>query len=117
MAPRRPVLFLTIALAVLAARPALAAAPDDRIDPALLATLAAGPAPFFVRMRGAADLSTAEAAGDREERGQTVLQQLTTTARTSQAGVLELLRARGATHQAFWIVNVVRVVGDVALAR
>lgn len=117
MAPRGPVLFLTIVLAVLAAGPASAAAPDDRIDPALLATLATGPAPFFVRMRAAADLSAAETAGDREERGQTVLQQLTTTARTSQAGVLELLRARGATHQAFWIVNVVRVVGDLALAR
>ena len=117
MARRGPVLLLTAVLVVLAARPASSASPDDKIDSGLRATLAVGTAPFFVRVRGAADLSAAEAAVSREERGRTVLQQLTATARTSQAGVVALLQARGAAYRPYWIVNVVRVVGDLALAR
>lgn len=117
MSRRGAVLYLTLVLIGLAARPALSASPDDKIESGLRSTLAAGPAPFFVRVRGAADLSTAEAAGGRAERGQEVFQQLTGTARTSQAGVIDLLRARGAQSRSFWIVNAIRVVGDLALAR
>ena len=106
-----------LVLLVFAARPAIASSPDDKIDNALRATLGAGSAPFFVRMHGTADLSAAEAGVGRQQRGQAVMQQLSGVARASQAGVIDLLRARGAEHRAFWIVNAVRVVGDLTLAR
>lgn len=117
MARRGPVLCLTLVLVVLGATPAGSASPDDKIDPGLVRALTAGPTPFFVRVRGRADLAAAEAAGSREERGQTVLRELTATAGASQAGVIALLQARRAVYQSFWIVNAVRVVGDLTLAR
>jgi subtilisin family serine protease len=118
MARRRLLFFLSLVLVGVAAHAGAVASPDDRIDGDLLGALAAGgQQPFFVRLKVTADLSPARLVTDRAERGQTVFQQLEATARTSQASVLDLLRVRGASFRAFWIVNVVRVVGDLALAR
>jgi len=95
-----------------------AASADDKIDPDLLARLTAeGSAPFFVRMKSRADLAPARIITDREAQGRFVQQTLSSVARASQAGVLAVLASRRIAHQPFYIVNVVRVIGDLATAR
>jgi len=108
-------------LAWLAASPSAgfaAPASAGKIDPELLSSLASGGAtPFFVLMAARAELAAAGAAGDREARGQAVFQELRAVAQSSQTDLVATLAARGIAHRSFYIVNALRVVGDLDLAR
>ncbi|MEW6273424.1 MAG: S8 family serine peptidase [Thermodesulfobacteriota bacterium] len=105
-------------LAALAGGPRPAGGAPDKIDPELYASLGAGgETAYYVRLRGRADFTAARTIPDRDARGAAVLQGLTSVARASQASLVATLAARGIPHRSFYIVNAVRVVGDLALAR
>ncbi|MFG3701916.1 S8 family serine peptidase [Micromonospora sp. NPDC047620] len=88
------------------------------VEPALHTTLAAdGTATFWVYLRDRADLSGAARITDRAAQGRFVYERLTGTARASQAGLVAMLKAAGASHQPYWIANTVRVTGDAALLK
>jgi subtilisin family serine protease len=104
---------------VLAAAPSSSAPQGGtpKIGSALRGQLDAGRTTFWVLLKDRANLSAAPAISDWTARGQHVVDQLKATAASSQSGVLALLKAQGAEHQSFHIVNVVRVVnGNAALA-
>jgi subtilisin family serine protease len=77
--------------------------------------VAAGPTEFLVVLSGQADLSPAARKGTKLERGRFVHDTLVAHATRSQAPLLALLRARGAEHHPFWIVNLIWVRGDARL--
>ncbi|WP_089006489.1 S8 family serine peptidase [Micromonospora viridifaciens] len=88
------------------------------VEPALYSTLATdGTADFWVYLRDRADLSGAARMPDRAAQGRFVYEKLTGTARASQAGLVAMLKAAGASHQPYWIANTVRVTGDAALLK
>ncbi|MGN9844077.1 S8 family serine peptidase [Nonomuraea sp. H19] len=94
-----------------------AAADPDKIDTAVQARLAQdGKATFWVRMKGAADLSGARRAGTKEAKAELVFEAKTERARTSQASLRKLLDSRAADYTPYWIVNAVRVTADEKLA-
>jgi subtilisin family serine protease len=61
-----------------------------------------------------ADLAPAYSMRDWNARGQYVVAQLQATADRSQAGLRMLLERRGTSHQAFWIVNAIKLTADPA---
>lgn len=63
----------------------------------------------WVYLAETADLSPASEMSDWELRGQFVLDELTSTAESSQADLLELLNSTDVEYQSFWIANTVRV--------
>jgi hypothetical protein len=70
------------------------------VEPALYTTLAAdGTATFWVYLRDRADLSGAAKITDRAAQGRFVFERLTGTATASQAGLVAMLKATGASHQ------------------
>ena len=86
------------------------------IEPQVLAELAAGgETRFLVYLNERADLTGAAALHTHAAKASHVYQRLTATARRSQAGLTEALRARGASFRPYWISNVVHVTGDRAL--
>jgi subtilisin family serine protease len=91
------------------------------IEPELVAELASGgQTTFWVYLDERADLSrapriTAEPTS-RVAATRWVFQELTRTAEVSQARLRALLDARGVDYTPYWISNVIRVVGDRALA-
>ncbi|SEH03392.1 Serine protease, subtilisin family [Nonomuraea solani] len=97
---------------------AQAAAPDPgKIDTAVQAQLAQDDkATFWVRLKGAADLSGARRATTKDAKAEQVFEAKTERAKTSQEGLRKLLDARSADYTSYWIVNAVRVTADEKLA-
>ena len=88
----------------------------EKVEAKLLDEMAAkGEATFFVVLKQKADLRPAHGIGNRAERGVFVHQRLQAVAAQSQAALRRWLADRGVSHQAFWIVNAIRVTGDEAL--
>ncbi|MET7462375.1 S8 family serine peptidase [Nonomuraea sp. NPDC005501] len=93
------------------------AAGADKISPTVQAELADdGKATFWVRLKGAADLSAARRARTKEAKAEQVFEAKTEQARTSQAGVRKLLDSQDADYTSYWIVNAVRVTAGAKLA-
>ncbi|MEW9550920.1 S8 family serine peptidase [Nonomuraea sp. NPDC050783] len=94
------------------------AAPDPgKIDTSVQAELDQdGKATFWVRMKGAADLSAARRAPTKQARTELVVEAKTARADAAQQGLRKLLDARAADYTSFWIVNAVRVTADEKLA-
>jgi subtilisin family serine protease len=74
-----------------------------------------GQATFWVILRDKADLSPAFGMSNWDARGLFVYNRLRAVANQSQARLRSLLTERGAPHQPFWVVNVIRVTADQAL--
>jgi subtilisin family serine protease len=118
-------IFVLAATLVSAAALAPGTADAAASDPAALAkltpwvqarTAAGAEAEFLVVMAAQADLSGAARLATKAEKGRFVRDALWATAQSSQAGILEELRARGALHRPYYIVNMVWVRGDRELA-
>lgn len=108
---------LVRALILLGAAAAPAAASDSAALDRIFAGKAVGErASFLVVLHPQADLSGAAALADRNDRRRFVFEALRATADSSQQDLLTDLRAAGVPHQAFWLVNMVAVEGDRALA-
>lgn len=89
-----------------------------KIAPHLARALASGgEAEFLVRLREEADLSGAGRFPTKAERGRYVYEQLRRVAQRSQGALLRWLEARGVAYRRFYIVNMVLVCGDMALAQ
>jgi serine protease AprX len=88
-----------------------------KVDPWVLATGAAGPTEFLVFLAEQADLSAADRLPTREAKGRFVFDRLRETADRTQGPLLALLAEHGAEHQPFWVANMIRVRGDLALAQ
>ena len=110
--PACPLLLLLLALV----RPAEAAAP--RVDPRIFAGKAAGErATVLVVLREQADLSGAAAIRDRAERRRFVYEALRAQAAATQAPLRRAPARAGAAFRAHFLVNMVEVEADAALAR
>ena len=88
---------------------------EDKVDPTVLSAATAGQAEFLIYMNSQADLSGADALPTKEAKGQFVYEQLTSTAQTTQPGVLYTLGSLGAPHQSYWVTNAVWAKGDLAV--
>jgi len=75
-----------------------------------------GSAEMLVYLADQADLRMAASITDWNERGWAVYNTLTAHAAQTQAPLISALQARGVSVQSFWIVNVLWVRGDLALA-
>ncbi|MEU0312317.1 carboxypeptidase regulatory-like domain-containing protein [Nocardioides sp. NPDC006273] len=64
---------------------------------------------FWVKMEAKADLASAKDIKDWDDRGQFVYDQLRSTAKASQAGVIDQLEASGADYESYWLSNRVLV--------
>ena len=94
---------LVVATAIAAAEPAV-------VDSGVADEVAAnGSADFWILFDEEADTSAAPTIGDRAVRGAYVYQQLTATARRSQAATVAELERRGVSFESFWIVNAILV--------
>ncbi|NUW36238.1 carboxypeptidase regulatory-like domain-containing protein [Nonomuraea sp. SMC257] len=111
---------LTLILPLGAAAPAASAAAGpgaDKISPAVRSDLDAdGKSTFWVRLKGAADLSAARRARTKEAKAEQVFEAKTEQAAASQAGLRKLLDAQDADYTPYWIVNAVRVTAGPKLA-
>jgi hypothetical protein len=74
------------------------------------------PAPFLVVMKDRADLSAASAIADRTERRRFVYETLRAHADAVQASVRARLDRSGVAYRSHFLVNMIEVVGDSALA-
>jgi hypothetical protein len=72
---------------------------------------------FFVIMREQADLSSAAAIDDVDERRATVYRTLTEHANTTQAELRAFLDGRGVDYTAYYLINAIEVHGDAMLRR
>lgn len=94
-----------------------AGATPGRLDPALGERFAqAATTEFWVELQADADLGAIEQVDDPDERAADVVDELVMTAQESQTGVIDVIDDAGAPHEAFWITNVVKVVGTAELA-
>ncbi|MGW0809649.1 S8 family serine peptidase [Nonomuraea sp. NPDC002799] len=118
--PRRRAILIGIitAAGLLVPQAAASAAPDpDKIESTVQARLAQDDkATFWVRMKGAADLSGARRAITKDAKAELVYEAKTERAVTSQESLRKLLDARDADYTSYWIVNAVRVTADEKLA-
>jgi len=74
-------------------------------------------ADFWVELADEADLTDARGITNWDERGQRVYEALTSTAKSSQAGLIKELKASGASYESYWISNRILVEdGTLALA-
>src|SRR5262245_24144548 len=88
------------------------------VDPRIFAKKAAGErASFIVILREHADLSAAAAIPDRLERRRFVYETLRALADESQAPLRERLAGAGMPFRPHFLVNMIEVEGDAALAR
>lgn len=90
----------------------------DKVDPQVLqfsAASASGETDFIVVLNEQADLSGAARLSTKLEKGTYVFQKLTEVAKRSQSAVLRSLGEQGITHQSFWIANMIRVRGNMAV--
>lgn len=90
---------------------------DSKVDQSVLNAASTGQAEFLVYMNSQADLNGAYAFGTKEEKGQFVYEQLTTTAESTQPRVLQTLANFGAAHRSFWVTNAVWAKGDLAVVQ
>ena len=92
---------------------------SDNLDPELRKAFQAsgGQTTFLVELQEKADLSPAYSIFDWEERGEFVLETLQEVAERSQSDIHDLLKKEGVPFTPFYIVNVVSVTGDAALAQ
>ncbi|MEU6723834.1 S8 family serine peptidase [Nonomuraea wenchangensis] len=96
---------------------AAAAAEPGKIDAVVQADLEQdGKATFWVRMKGAADLSGARRAATKRAKAELVVESKTERAESAQRSLRTLLDARSADYTSYWIVNAVRVTADEKLA-
>src|SRR3990170_654894 len=95
-----------------AVRAASSSAPIEAPVAAALATK--GETTAWVVLRARADLTAAYAMRDWSERGQFVVERLTSVADTSQAGLRRMLAGRGVQFEPFWILNAIKVRADMA---
>lgn len=66
---------------------------------------------FMIYLDEQADLSAAARQPTRVEKGRVVVQALKAVAARTQPPVLEILRARGVEHRAFWLANAIHATG------
>ncbi|MEV0236747.1 S8 family serine peptidase [Nonomuraea sp. NPDC050786] len=94
------------------------AAPDPaKINATVQAKLARDDkATFWVRMKGAADLSGARRAVTKDAKAELVFEAKTDRAKSSQQNLRKLLDSRHADYTPYWIVDAVRVTADEKLA-
>ena len=88
---------------------------EDKVDPTVLSAATLGQAEFLIYMNSQADLSGADALPTKEAKGQFVYEQLTSTAQSTQPGVLYTLGSFGAPHQSYWVTNAVWAKGNLAV--
>ncbi|SDH34747.1 Serine protease, subtilisin family [Sinosporangium album] len=102
------------ALALLVPAGVAQAAPgNDKIDKTVLGK---GEKSFLVRLKAQADLTAALKATSKADKSAEVFKAKAASADASQADLRRLLTDRKARFTPFWVVNVVRVTGDAALA-
>jgi len=95
---------------------AMAATPEDKVMPWVMAKTANGAtAEFIVVLAPKANLTGSRLMPTKAAKGQFVRDALWSTAQSSQAPLLSDLRSRGIEHRSFYIVNAVWVKGDRAL--
>ncbi|MGQ0805505.1 MAG: Ig-like domain-containing protein [Actinomycetota bacterium] len=87
----------------------------SKVDATVLEAAASGPTEFIVYMQAKADLGPAASLSTKEAKGAFVYEALSSTASTSQAGLVTQLQGLGASFQRFWIGNAVVTGGDSAL--
>ncbi len=117
--PRRELGIAILVLFLLALVLPAQAAPA-RLDPRLVEYLASSPdgqGSFLVFLKDQADLSGAPAIAGRTARVTYVYERLRATAERSQAALRADLASWGVPYRPFFIVNAIRVTGDLALAR
>lgn len=90
---------------------------QEKVDPWVLATAAAGETEFLVYLAEQADVSGARALETKEEKGGFVAAQLQAVANATQGPLLALLARRGAEHRAFWVANMIWVRGGLDLVQ
>ncbi len=91
---------------------------SDKIAPTLLKRLERGETvDCLVLFSAQADLDRADRFRSKAEKGRYVLQQLQQTAATSQQRIRQRLEARAVPFQSFFIINVMRVKGDLDALR
>lgn len=111
-------LFILAALLVPAAASSPLPGSGAEVSPILAAQLAqGGEAEFLVVLRQQADLSRAAQLATKTEKGRYVFQTLRQVALKTQEPLLRWLQEKGVPHQRFYIVNMVAVRGDGALAQ
>ena len=88
-----------------------------KVNPTVLSAAALGETEFLIYMKQQADLSGSSALQTKEEKGQYVYQQLTTTAQATQINVKQTLSQLGAPHRSFWISNTVWAKGNLAVVQ
>jgi serine protease AprX len=104
-------------IAIVFLLPLAAVAADAKIDPRIFARKAEREtASFLVVMREQADLSGAQSIHDRAERVRFVYEALRAQAEISQAPLRARLDAAGVAYRPFFLVNMLEVEGDRALA-
>jgi subtilisin family serine protease len=93
--------------------------PTDKFTTAVLEQLEENKsADFWIELAPEADLAPARDLADWAERGQYVYDELTATARESQAAIVAQLDAAGVSYETFWIGNTILVEdGSLDLAR
>ncbi|WP_250002974.1 S8 family serine peptidase [Actinoplanes sp. M2I2] len=92
------------------AQAAPAAGSKDKVRPELAAQMAArGGGDFWIRFGARADLGAASQIKDWDQRGTAVAAALKKAAASSQTGVRAELDRDGATYQAFWGTNAIKV--------
>jgi serine protease AprX len=89
-----------------------------KLSPTLQRRLAeGGMVPFLVVLTEQADLGPAARLSTKQERGQAVYEALRSVARETQAPLRAELEARGVPYRPYYIVNMLLVQGDAALAQ
>ncbi|MEH1125759.1 S8 family serine peptidase [Micromonospora sp. CPCC 206061] len=112
---RRLSIALLVGVLGITAQPAIASAAEARapVSPDLVAELdAKGTTKFMVYLRERANLAGAAKQATSDARATHVYQQLTGTAKSSQADLRTELDERKAPYRSFWIANALQVTGD-----
>ncbi|HLA99611.1 MAG TPA: S8 family serine peptidase [Anaerolineales bacterium] len=86
-----------------------------KVDPWVQSTASQVESEFLVFLSEQADLSGASGLKTKGEKGQYVFEQLSATAKRTQAPVLAVLEAHGVAHQPFWVANMIWARGDIKL--
>ena len=97
--------------------PSASSASDAKLDPRVFAGKASGEsASFLVVLREQTDLSGADSIGDRTDRVRFAYESLRAQAELSQAALRARLDAEGIAYRAYFLVNMLEIEGDRALA-
>lgn len=85
---------------------------QTKVDPQVLSAAVSGETDFLIVMEEQADLSGAAALVTKQEKGEYVFQQLTSTADRSQTSLIKSLKQQNAQYRSYWVVNMIWVRGD-----